>query len=63
MSASPWRTSSFSSGNGGQCVETGAAQGVVLVRDTKQRHMSDSERTTVPFGAQAWSTFTARLKK
>lgn len=30
-----WRKSSYSTGNGGQCVEAGHAPGTVLVRDTK----------------------------
>jgi hypothetical protein len=30
-----WRKSSYSTGNGGQCVETGHVPGAVLVRDTK----------------------------
>jgi hypothetical protein len=31
-----WRKSSYSSGNGGQCVEAGNVPGVVLIRDTTQ---------------------------
>jgi hypothetical protein len=31
-----WRKSSYSTGNGGQCVETGHVPGAVLVRDTTQ---------------------------
>jgi hypothetical protein len=31
-----WRKSSYSTGNGGQCVETGHVPGAVLVRDTKE---------------------------
>jgi hypothetical protein len=33
-----WRTSSYSSGNGGNCVEVGTGlPGMVAVRDTKRR--------------------------
>ena len=30
-----WRTSSYSGGNGGACVEIAAHDGMILVRDTK----------------------------
>ena len=62
MSDSPWRKASYSGQGGASCVEV-ASKGTVLVRDTKQRHLSDSERTVVPFSSSAWSEFTARLKK
>lgn len=62
MSGSPWRKTSYSGQGGANCVEV-ATKGTVLVRDTKQRHMSDIERITVPFSANAWTTFTAGLKK
>ena len=32
-----WRKSSFSSSNGGACLETASGHGVVLVRDTTDR--------------------------
>ena len=32
-----WRKSTYSSANGGQCVETASRNGVVLVRDTVDR--------------------------
>lgn len=31
-----WWTSSYSSGNGGECVEVASLKGAVAVRDTKQ---------------------------
>lgn len=61
MSAT-WRKSSYSSGNGGQCVEVGDGNGVVLVRDTKQAHMSDGDRSVVRFSRSAWKAFTTTLK-
>lgn len=47
-----WRKSSYSDGNGGNCVETAAVGGVVLVRDTKHR---DSTVLTIP--SAAWRRF------
>jgi hypothetical protein len=32
-----WRKSSYSSGNGGDCVEIAVAPGLIAVRDTKDR--------------------------
>jgi len=51
-----WRTSSYSGGNGGQCVEV-ATSGHVLVRDTKDR-----AGATLAFGPDAWREFAARVK-
>jgi hypothetical protein len=52
-----WRKSSYSSGNGGQCVEAGHATGVVLVRDT-----TDRGGVTLSVSPAAWVTFTASFK-
>jgi Domain of unknown function (DUF397) len=52
-----WRKSSFSSANGGQCVETASADGTVLVRDT-----TDRDGGTLAFAAAAWQSFTGSLK-
>jgi Domain of unknown function (DUF397) len=51
-----WRKSSYSDGNGGQCVEVTAAHGV-MVRDT-----ADRDGATLAFTAQAWQQFTASLR-
>jgi len=51
-----WRKSSYSGGNGGQCVEV-AAPGRVLVRDTK-----DGARAVLAFGPDAWRKFAASVK-
>jgi hypothetical protein len=51
-----WRTSSYSTGDGGQCVEV-ASGDRVAVRDTKER-----DSATLAFTAQAWRTFTTSLK-
>jgi hypothetical protein len=52
-----WRKSSYSSGNGGQCVEAGQAAGAVLVRDT-----NDRDGVTLSVSPQAWASFAASLK-
>jgi hypothetical protein len=52
-----WRKSTYSDGNGGQCVETASGDGVVLVRDTANR-----EGGTLTFSAEAWRAFTSALK-
>jgi Domain of unknown function (DUF397) len=52
-----WRKSSYSSGNGGQCVEAGHVVGEVLVRDT-----TDRDGVTLSVSLAAWASFTASLK-
>ena len=52
-----WRKSSYSGGNGGQCVEI-AAPGRVLVRDTKDR-----AGAVLAFAPDAWREFAARVKR
>jgi hypothetical protein len=55
--SAPWRTSSYSSGNGGQCVETACVPGTVLVRDTTNR-----DGGTLAVSADAWQRFVTGLK-
>ena len=52
-----WRTSSYSGGNGGQCVEVADAANVVMVRDTKDRG-----GLVLSVHADAWNAFLASLK-
>jgi Domain of unknown function (DUF397) len=52
-----WRKSSYSSGNGGQCVEAGHAAGLILVRDTVNR-----DGVTLSVSAGAWAEFAASLR-
>jgi hypothetical protein len=52
-----WRKSSYS-GNGGNCVETAAVSGAVLVRDSK-----DPGGARLAFGRQAWEAFAAAVKE
>lgn len=52
-----WRKSSYSGGNGGDCVEVGGTERVVLVRDTKDRGGA-----ALTFGPDAWRQFAATIK-
>ena len=52
-----WRKSTYSDGNGGQCVEV-ASDDAVLVRDTQDR-----QGATLSVTAIAWLRFTASLRK
>ena len=54
-----WRKSSYSGGNGGDCVEVGAPAEAnrVLVRDTKDRR-----GPVLAFSPQAWRRFAERVK-
>ena len=51
-----WRKSSYSGANG-SCVETATGNGVVLVRDTTNRHGG-----TLAFTAGAWQAFLETLR-
>ena len=53
---SDWRKSSHSGDNGGECVEVGVAE-AVLVRDTTNR-----TGTVLAFTADAWQAFTATIR-
>lgn len=52
-----WRKSSYSDGNGGNCVETASGSGTIQVRDT-----ADHGGATLSIPAAAWQRFTASLK-
>ena len=54
-----WRKSSYSSGNGGNCVETAGNGQVIAVRDTKEM----GHGPVLRFGPKAWAEFTASVKK
>jgi hypothetical protein len=51
-----WRKSSYSSSNGGECVEVTSGD-QVMVRDT-----TDRDGGTLAFTAGAWQEFTRRLR-
>jgi hypothetical protein len=53
------RTSSHSSGNGGECVEVASPAGAVAVRDTKQNETGPVLR----FTPAAWHQFADELKR
>jgi Domain of unknown function (DUF397) len=48
-----WRKSTYSDGNGGEYVETASSNGLIMVRDTKDR-----DGGTLAFSAAAWAAFT-----
>jgi hypothetical protein len=52
-----WRKSTYSSGNGGECVELASGEDAVLVRDT-----TDRGGAVLSIPAEAWERFTAGLK-
>ena len=58
MGSPTWRKSSYSGGQGGNCVEVGGAASVIMVRDTKDRNGG-----TLAFSADAWDAFAASLKR
>ena len=52
-----WRKSTYSSANGGECVELASGQGAVLVRDT-----TDRSGFTLSVPAGAWAAYLATLR-
>jgi hypothetical protein len=59
LSRANWHTSSYSGGNGGQCVEVARnLPGVVVVRDSKAR-----QEGTLIVSRAVWAGFIARLKE
>lgn len=57
LSRLEWRKSSYSSSNGGQCVEVGTASEVVAVRDSK-----DPDGPALVFSEGEWDVFLRRVK-
>lgn len=58
VTCAQWRKSSYSSGNGGQCVEVaGNLPGIVAVRDSK-----DQGGPALIFTSAEWQAFTAQLR-
>ena len=58
MTSQNWRKSSYSGGQGGQCVEVAGVPGLVAIRDTKDQGAGPVLRIT----AEAWTTFTSGIK-
>jgi Domain of unknown function (DUF397) len=52
-----WRKSSYSGDNSGNCLETAAVPGALLVRDSK-----DIAGPVLAFTPRAWAAFAARVK-
>jgi hypothetical protein len=53
-----WRKSSYSGGQGGNCIEVGHGREVIAVRDTKQVGRGPVLR----FNAEAWRRFAGQIK-
>jgi hypothetical protein len=52
-----WRKATYSSGNGGNCIEVATADHTVAVRDSK-----DPDGPRLAFGVHAWQAFAAKVK-
>jgi hypothetical protein len=52
-----WRKATYSSGNGGNCIEVATADHTVAIRDSK-----DPDGPRLAFRLHAWKAFTARVK-
>ena len=58
MTEHRWRKSTYSSGNGGACLEVrDGVPGAVPVRDSKDK------RDVVTFGSDAWSAFVRHVAR
>ena len=57
MESLNFRKSSYSSNNGGACIETASTERLVLVRDSK-----DQTGPRVTVSPEAWKSFTRRLR-
>ncbi len=53
-----WRKSSYSTSNGGACVETASVPGTVLVRDT-----TDRDGVTLSLPPTAWRAFITSINR
>jgi hypothetical protein len=53
-----WRKATYSSGNGGACIEVGNAGRIVAIRDSKDPH-----GPKLGFTPETWRAFTRSLKK
>jgi hypothetical protein len=58
LTGATWRKSTYSGGQGGECVEVAdGVPGVMPVRDSK-----DPEGPALVFGVDAWTAFVADVK-
>lgn len=58
LSGARWRKSSYTTSNGGECVELAGLPGVVAVRDSK-----DPGGPALVFSRSQWRAFLAGLKQ
>ncbi|MFG1998294.1 DUF397 domain-containing protein [Spirillospora sp. NPDC048911] len=57
QSRTAWRTSTYSSTNGGECVEVAALSAQIGVRDSK-----NPEGPLIVFAEQGWTALISRIK-
>ena len=57
IDSAPWRKSSYSGTNGGDCVEAADVAGSILVRDT-----TDRGGVVLSISPDAWHRFTSTLR-
>jgi hypothetical protein len=57
INSAPWRKSSYSGTNGGDCVEAADLDARILVRDT-----TDRGGAVLSISLEAWQRFTATLR-
>ena len=57
VTSATWRKSTYSGNNGGNCVEVGAADRAIAVRDSKDPH-----GPVLAFTAKDWQRFAAQVK-
>ncbi len=53
-----WRKSSYSDGNGGNCVKVAGSQGALPVRDT-----TDRDGAMITVSSAAWERFTVAIRQ
>ena len=58
LSRIAWRKSSYSSSNGGACIEVAATSSTIAVRDSKK-----PSGATLDFSRNNWQAFTVRVKR
>jgi Domain of unknown function (DUF397) len=59
MNETRWRKSTYSTSNGGNCVEVGQATRIIAVRDTMQH----GQGPVLRFTSAAWGRFADRVKR
>jgi len=57
IASAPWRKSSYSGTNGGDCVEAADLDGRILIRDT-----TDRDGVVLSVSPDAWHRFTGSLE-